>query len=163
MTDLRISQLTQGTPNPADVTVYTNGTTTYKAAFNTIRNAVSDQTFQANYIIGNAGTTPITQTGMYPYFGFPYGGSITAFEMYSGTIAGNATVSIWKGNYGTPPTTAAQSIAAATMTGGTTFAGTPANWGTNTFSANDIFSINLTGVGTIPFLSIIIRGNKNGV
>lgn len=159
MTDLRISQLTRGTPNTTDVTVYTNGTTTYKAAFNTIGSALQ-QTFQANYIISN-GTTAITQTGMYPYFGFSYAGSITAFEMYSGTVAGNATIGIWKGNSTTPPTTSAQLIAAATMTGGTKYIGTPANWGTNTFSANDIFAINLSGVGTIPWLSLMIRGNKN--
>ena len=153
MTDSRIFDLTAGTPASTDVIPYTNGTTTYKVAFNNTKSAImGNEDFVINYIIGNAGTTAITQTGRYPSFSTNVAGSFTGMEMISGTILGNATIDIWKGNYGTPPTGTAQSIIGTILpafTGGSKYQGTIANWGTSTFVVGDYFAINLSGVGTI--------------
>ena len=163
MADSRVYNLTQGTPSATDVGVYTNGTTTYKYAFNTIKGALQD-TFEINFLIGNAGTTAITQTGMYPYFRTNFAGTIEGCEVMSGTILGNATIDIWKGNYGTPPTGTSQSIIGTATkpfyTGGSKFQATTSAWPTTTFSAGDVFAINLNGAGTVPFVSVMIHGKK---
>lgn len=165
MADSRIFDLTAGTPASTDKLAYTNGTTTYSSTFAHAKSAiVGNDDFVINYIIGNAGTTAITQTGMYPYFSTNVAGSFTGFEMSSGTILGNATIDIWKGTYGTPPTGTAQSIIGTTLpafTGGSKYQGTVANWGTKTFAVGDYFAVNLSGVGTIATLSIVLRCRKS--
>ena len=156
MADTRISNLTQGTPLTADFGVYTDGATTKKFA---LLNTPID--FEINYLIGNAGTNAISQTGMYPYFRTNRAGTILGCEIMSGTIAGNATIDIWKGNYGTPPTGTAQSVVGTAtkpfFTGGSKFAATVSAWGTQNFASGDVWAINLNGVGTIPFLSVAIH------
>ena len=155
MADIRISNLTQGTPLTADFGVYTDGATTKKFA---LLNTPID--FEINYLIGNAGTTAISQTGMYPYFRVNRAGSISAIEVMSGTILGNATVSIWKGSYGTPPVGTAQTIMGAvgteviTFTGGSKAIGTPT---VTAFGSGAVFAPYLNGAGTIPFLSIMMH------
>ena len=164
MTDSRIYDLAAGTPASTDKLVYTNGTTTYSTNFSNAKSAVmGNDDFVINYIIGNAGTEPIANIGLYPSFSTNVAGSFTGMEMLSGTILGNATIDIWKGNYGTPPTTSAQSIIGTTLpaiTGGSQYQGTVTNWGTSTFATGDYFAINLSGVGTIASLSIILRCRK---
>ena len=163
--DSRIYDLTAGTPASIDAFPYTNGTTTYKSSFSSAKSAImGNEDFVINYIIGNAGTAAIEQIGMYPPFSTNVAGSFTGMEMTSGTILGNATIDIWKGNYGTPPTGIAQSIIGATLpafTGGSKYQGTVGNWGTSTFAAGDYFAINLLGMGTIASLSIILRCRKS--
>jgi hypothetical protein len=164
MANKRITDLTLGTPDANDVFPYSDSTpTTYKTTPDLVVNAGigNRDYFEINYLIGNAGTTAITQTGMYPYFRVNRAGSILGVDMFSGTIAGNATVQVWKGNYGTPPTGTAQNIIGAgssmTMTGGTKYQATTTAWGTQSFGSGDVFSPYLSGVGTIPFLAIAIH------
>lgn len=184
---VKISNLTAGTPTAAGVIPYSEGGTTLYSTLANMRTGVTgagttlgqilavtasgaagfiDSDFNFAYLIGNAGTTAITQTGMYPYFEAPYAGAFESMDMFSGTIAGNATIDIWKGNYGTPPTGTSQSIcgtAKPTMTGGTTFTnGSLVSW-TTTFSKGDVFAVNLNGVGTIAFLSVNLKGRKTAV
>jgi len=164
MADSRISNLLAGTPAASDVFPYTNGTTTYRVAFGNAKSAIMGTTdnFVMNFIIGNAGTTAISQTGLYPYWSVNMPGSITGFQMLSGTINGNATINIYKGNYGTPPTGTAQSIIGSTlaMTGTSKYQGTTTSWATKTFNAGDVFAVNLNGVGTISNLSLMIFCRK---
>ena len=187
MADTRISNLTAGTPTATDEGVYTNGTTTYKFDFSTAKDAVLnpgattgqklavigsgsagfiDDDFEMNYIIGNAGTTAISQTGLYPAFRTHRAGVIEAIEVMAGTILGNATLSVWKGNYGTPPVGTAQTIMGAVgtevlvFTGGTKTIGTPT---VTAFSKGDYFAPYLNGVGTIPYLTIAIHCRNTAV
>jgi hypothetical protein len=164
MTNKRITDLTLGTPDSNDVIPYSDSVpVTYKATPETIVTAGigNRDYFEINYIIGNAGTTAISQTGMYPYFRVNRAGSILGCELKSGTTLGNATIDIYKGNYGTPPTGTSQSIVGTAtkpfFTGGSTFQATTSAWGTQSFGSGDYFAINLNGVGTIPFLSVAIH------
>ena len=161
MADSRISELTAGTPTATDAIPYTNGTATYKATPADFVKGADREYFEINYIIGNAGTTAISQTGLYPPFRVNRAGTIIGAEMYSGTIVGNATVQVFKGNYGTPPVGTAQNIIGAgssmTMTGATTYQATTSAWGTKSFASADVFSPYIVGVGTISFLSISIH------
>jgi len=164
MTDSRIFDLTAGTPVLTDVLPYTNGTTTYKTSFSNAKSAIMGTTdnFVMNFIIGNAGASPITQTGLYPYWAVNVPGTITDFKMVAGTINGNATIDIYKGNYGTPPTGTANSIIGSTlvMAGTNKYQGTIGAWTTTTFSAGDVFAVNLVDMGTISNLSLMIYCRK---
>ena len=187
MADTRIRNLTAGTPDANDEFAFTNGTTTYRSAYSNSKNAILDpgstlgqkmavvgagsadmidDDFAISYVIGGAGTTPISDTGLYPAIGMPYDGVFESVELYSGTVAGVATVDIYKGNNGTPPTVVAQSIIGGgtkpVLTGGTTYTSSIA-WGTSTFSKNDVIAPNLDGVGTIVSLSIVLYGRKTAV
>lgn len=183
MANSRISELTAGTPSATDVIPYTDGLTTYKTSKNALLGGGTvvgqklaiigagttgfiDDDFEMNYIIGNAGTSAISQTGLYPSFRTHRAGVIEAIEIMSGTILGNATVSIWKGNYGTPPVGTAQTIMGAvgteviTFTGGTKAVGTPT---VTAFSKGDYFAPYLNGAGTIPYLTIAIHCRNTAV
>lgn len=195
MADTRISNLTAGTPSASDVVAYTNGTTTLKSTMaltvsagagtaqrDAILNPVTagqkmaalgngtagfiDDDFEISYIIGNAGTTEISETGLYPSFRTHKAGVIEAIEIVAGTIPGNATLSIWKGNYGTPPVGTSQTIMGAvgteviTFTGGTKAVGTPT---VTAFAKGDYFAPYLDGIGTIPYLTIAIHCRNTAV
>lgn len=160
MADLRISQLTAGTIAISDSIPFSTATDTYKATPAEVVGITNADKFEINYIIGNAGTIAIETTGMYPYFRTNRAGTVTACTLASGTIAGNATIDIWKGSYATPPTGAGQSIIGTatkpSFAGGTSYQSTALTWETVAFGSGDIFAINLTGVGTIPFLSVMM-------
>ena len=160
MADSRISQLTLGTIAITDSIPFSTATDTYKATPADIVGITNADKFQINYIIGNAGTTAIETTGMYPYFKVNRAGTITACEIMSGTINGNATIDIWKGDHTTPPIGAGQSIVGTAtkpfFTGGSKYQSTALTWETVAFGSGDVFAINLTGVGTIPFLSVML-------
>ena len=187
MADTRISNLTAGTPSTTDEGVYTNGTTTLKYDFSTSRDAVLnpgttvgqvltvtgsgtagfiDPDFSITYIIGGAGTTALTGTALYPPVGIGYNCTLETVELSSGTIPGVATIDLYKGVYGTPPTTSAQSIIGAgtkpVLTGGTTYQSSIA-WGTATLSKGDWVAPYLGGVGTVASISLILYGRKTAV
>ena len=185
MADTRISNLTAGTPSTGDKLVYTNGTTTLRTDFSVARDAVLnpvtagqkmavlgngtagfiDDDFSINYIIGGAGTTAISDTGLYPAIRIGYDLTIEGVELSSGTIAGLATIDFYKGVQGTPPTTSAQSIIGAgtkPVLSGTTYAAAIA-WGTSSLSKGDWIAPNLDHAGTIAALSIILYGKKTAV
>jgi len=127
-----------------------------------------DDDFVVNYIIGNAGTTAISETGLYPPFAMGFDGTFERCELYAGTIAGNGTIDIYEGSYGTPPTTSAQSIIGTatkpSVAGGTTYQATTLTWGTTTFSKYDVFAPFLgTAVGTIACLTLVIYGKRTAV
>lgn len=161
MADSRISELTAGTPSATDVVPYTDGISTYKSTPANFVKGADREYFEINYIIGNAGTIAITQTGLYPSFRVNRAGTILGAEMYSGTIIGNATVQVFKGNYGTPPVGTAQNIigggSSMVMTGGSTYQATTSAWTTQSFESGDVFAPYLSGVGTIACLTISIH------
>lgn len=187
MADTKISNLTAGTPSGTSLIPYSDGAgTTLQGSASLFKNAVInpgttlgqvfkvtaantaamiDDDFCFSYIISN-GTSAITQTGMYPYFQVNYAGVIQSIDIMSGTTAGNATLSIWKGNYGTPPSGTAFTIMGAvgteviTFTGGSKSQGTPT---VTTFAAGDVFAVNLNGAATISFLTTMIKGRKTAV
>lgn len=188
MAGTKISNLTAGTPETTGVFPYSNSVpATYKTTFPNAKNAILnpgtvtgqklavtaantagfiDDDFEMNYIIGNAGTSAISATGLYPSFRTHRAGVIEAIEIMAGTIVGNATVKVFKGNYGTPPIGTAQTILGAvgteviTFTGGTKAVGTPT---TTAFSAGDYFAPYLVGAGTIPYLTIAIHCRSTAV
>ena len=183
MADTRLGSLSDGSPTGTSLLPFSESGTTYSGTCGEFKNAIInpgttlgqvfkvtgsgssgmiDDDFCLSYIISN-GTAAIAQTGMYPYFQVNYSGVIESIDIMSGTTPGNATLSIWKGNYDTPPTSTANTIMGAvgteviTFTGGTKAQGTPV---ITAFSKGDVFAINLNGAGTIPFLSTMIKGRK---
>ena len=127
-----------------------------------------DDDFVKNYTIGDAGTTAITKTGLYPPFAMGFDGTFERCELYTGTIAGNGTIDIYKGNYATPPVGTAQSIIGTatkpSVAGGTTYQSTALTWGTTTFSKYDVFAPFLgAAVGTIAYMTIVLYGKKTAV
>jgi len=159
MPDLRITGLTLGTPATDAQIPYTDGADTLKTTPAGIFKAADY--FEINYIIGNAGTTAISQTGLFPPFRVNRAGTILGAEMYSGTIAGNATVQVFKGNYDSPPSGTAQNIigggSSMVMTGASKYQATTSAWTTKTFGSGDVFAPYLVGAGTIAGLSIVIH------
>jgi hypothetical protein len=160
MPDKKISQLTAGTIAISDSIPFSTATDTWKATPADVVSITNADKFAMNFIIGNAGTVAIETVGMYPYFRTNRAGTITACSISSGTVVGNATIDIWKGNYATPPTGTAQSIIGTatkpSFAGSTKYQSTALTWGTVAFGSGDIFAINLVGVGTIPFLSVMM-------
>jgi len=164
MADTRLGSLSAGTPTGTSLIPFSESGTTYSATAGAFAGVIGGD-FCFSYIISN-GTSAISQTGMYPYFQVNYSGVIESIDIMSGTSVGNATMSVWKGNYGTPPTSTANTIMGAvgteviTFTGGTKAQGTPV---ITAFSKGDVFAINLNGAGTITFLSTMIKGKKTAV
>lgn len=159
MPDLRITGLTLGTPDASAQIPYTDGSTTLKTTPDGIYKAADY--FEINYIIGNGGTIAVTQTGLFPPFRVNRAGTILGAEMYSGTIAGNATVQVFKGNYGTPPSGTAQNIigggSSMAMTGASKYQATTSAWTTQSFGSGDVFAPYVLGIGTISHLTISLH------
>jgi len=167
MADTKISALTAGTPAGTSIFPYSDGVGTTLSSSLTAMGGVLGTIIGGSvgwtYVIGNAGTTAISQTGMYPYFEIPFACTIDSIAIMSGTTPGNGTIKVYKGNYGTPPTGTAQTILGAVgtevifFTGGTKALGTPT---VTALARGDVLAIDLIGVGTIPFLSTMFKAHK---
>jgi len=165
--DKKFSALTAGTPSGTSIFAYSDGIATTLSsslsAMGGVLGTIIGGSVGWTFCIGNAGTSAISQTGLYPYFQIPLDCTIDEIAIMSGTIVGNATIKVYKGNYGTPPTGTAQTILGAvgteviTFTGGTKALGTPT---ITALSRGDVLTIDLIGVGTIPFLSTMFKAHK---
>jgi hypothetical protein len=186
MADTRYGQLADGTPTGTSIIAFSENGITYGGTCQEFKNpiinpgtilgqvfkvtaantaAMIDDDFCVNITIGDGGTA-LAQTGIYPYWQAGYNGVWESIDMMSGTTVGNATIKVYKGNYGTPPVGTAQSILGAigteviTFTGGTKAQGTPT---VTAFVKGDIFTIDLIGSGTIKFLSTMLKGRKTAI
>lgn len=167
MADTKISALTAGTPSGTSVFPYSDGVgTTLSSSLNAMGSTLGTiigGSVGWTFVIGNAGTTAISQTGMYPYFEIPYACTLETIAIMSGTTPGNGTIKVYKGNYASPPTGTAQTILGAvgteviSFTGGTKALGTPT---VTSLARGDVLAIDLIGAGTIPFLSTMFRAHK---